>query len=220
MGIGGNTIRDLDNRWEADVIEQKPDWLSVSIGINDVWRQVDKRDDGVPVEEFEATYRRLLTRTQEATSSKLILMETTVIGESPEDEGNQLLKPYNEVIAKLLGGPDVAPCSDCVRAPLGNYVRPVPLLGKAVGFAGGRTETALVSENTGFPATERAKTSVPSVRAVTLGRTIERSSGFCSPGVTVWRVVLPATFFPPRPALLTSSPSLPMGSVCPHSTGL
>ncbi len=34
-GIGGNTIRDLDARWEADCIELKPTWLSVLVGIND-----------------------------------------------------------------------------------------------------------------------------------------------------------------------------------------
>lgn len=106
MGIGGDTIRDLDERWETDVIEQQPDWLSVSIGINDVWRQVDQCDEGVPLEEFEATYRRLLARTQEATDSRLLLMETTVIGESPDDEGNRLLAPYNEAIRRLADGFD------------------------------------------------------------------------------------------------------------------
>lgn len=101
MGIGGNTVKDLAARWETDVLEQKPDWVSVSIGINDVWRQLDSRGVGaVMVEEFEGVYRGLLTRTREA-GSKLILMETTVIGEKATDEGNQKLKPYNAVIGKL-----------------------------------------------------------------------------------------------------------------------
>src|SRR5687768_15255030 len=41
VGTSGNTVRDLKNRWQTDVIDQKPDWLSVMIGINDVWRQFD-----------------------------------------------------------------------------------------------------------------------------------------------------------------------------------
>src|SRR5215211_5094424 len=41
MGISGNTVRDLKGRWETDVLALKPDWVSLMIGINDVWRQFD-----------------------------------------------------------------------------------------------------------------------------------------------------------------------------------
>jgi lysophospholipase L1-like esterase len=41
LGISGNTLRDLDARWQSDVLDMKPDWLSIIIGINDVWRQFD-----------------------------------------------------------------------------------------------------------------------------------------------------------------------------------
>lgn len=40
-GIGGNTSKDLFNRFETDVIDLNPDWVSICIGINDVWRQFD-----------------------------------------------------------------------------------------------------------------------------------------------------------------------------------
>ena len=101
MGMGGDTICDLAARWETDVVEQRPDWTSVSIGINDVWQQVDTKAPGVPINEFRLTYRQLLERTGQATDSNLILMETTVIGESADDVGNQLLKPYNQAIRDL-----------------------------------------------------------------------------------------------------------------------
>ena len=59
-GIGGNTIRDLKARWQQDVIDERPDVLSVKIGINDVWRAVNERhDEAVPLDEFEATFREL-----------------------------------------------------------------------------------------------------------------------------------------------------------------
>ena len=45
-GIGGNTVRDLARRWDEDVIAEQPDWLSVKIGINDVWRTMTGRHDG------------------------------------------------------------------------------------------------------------------------------------------------------------------------------
>ena len=40
-GLSGNTSRDLLTRWERDVLNLNPDWVSIMIGINDVWRQFD-----------------------------------------------------------------------------------------------------------------------------------------------------------------------------------
>lgn len=60
MGIGGNTILDLAVRWERDVLDRRPDWLSVIIGINDVWRQFDRplqTELHVEADEYETTYR-------------------------------------------------------------------------------------------------------------------------------------------------------------------
>ncbi len=42
MGISGNNICDLAKRWQTDVFDQNPNWLSIMIGINDVWRQFDR----------------------------------------------------------------------------------------------------------------------------------------------------------------------------------
>lgn len=66
-GIGGNTIRDLAARWQSDVLDLAPNWLSVKIGINDVWRQFDqpkRREVHVNPVEFESTYRKLLSKTR------------------------------------------------------------------------------------------------------------------------------------------------------------
>ncbi len=40
-GISGNTSRDLLRRFQDDVIGLNPDWISICVGINDVWRQFD-----------------------------------------------------------------------------------------------------------------------------------------------------------------------------------
>lgn len=40
-GVSGNTSRDLLARFERDVVALDPDWVSICIGINDVWRQFD-----------------------------------------------------------------------------------------------------------------------------------------------------------------------------------
>jgi lysophospholipase L1-like esterase len=41
-GISGNRVTDLEARWDVDVLAHQPDWVSVMIGTNDVWRQFDK----------------------------------------------------------------------------------------------------------------------------------------------------------------------------------
>ena len=40
-GISGNTSRDLLARFQRDVLDLHPQWISICIGINDVWRQFD-----------------------------------------------------------------------------------------------------------------------------------------------------------------------------------
>ena len=66
MGIGGNQCRDLEARWQTDVFDQNPDWVSVLIGINDVWRQFDSpeiKEQHVSPEDFRACYERLIQST-------------------------------------------------------------------------------------------------------------------------------------------------------------
>lgn len=68
MGIGGNTVRDLKARWQTDVIDLQPDWLTIMIGINDVWRQFDQPfipESHVLLEEYEQTLEELVTATQQ-----------------------------------------------------------------------------------------------------------------------------------------------------------
>ena len=41
MGTSGDNVLNLKARWQTDVFDLQPDWVSVLIGINDVWRQFD-----------------------------------------------------------------------------------------------------------------------------------------------------------------------------------
>ena len=64
-GVSGDTVRDLDGRWERDVLSLKPDWLSIMIGINDVWRQFDGLwEFGSPISlgEYSETLGRLIAQ--------------------------------------------------------------------------------------------------------------------------------------------------------------
>ena len=110
QGIGGNTVRHLAARWEEDVVQQRPDWLSLMIGINDVWRQVSGRqEEAVLLEEYAATYERLLQRTREATSARLILMEPYVIEADRSDPFRALIDQYLPVVHRLAAQYDAIP---------------------------------------------------------------------------------------------------------------
>ncbi|MEO6908336.1 MAG: SGNH/GDSL hydrolase family protein [Abditibacteriaceae bacterium] len=73
-GIGGNTVVDLQNRWEDDVLRHKPDWITVKIGINDLHRGWALPTEAVTPEIFEVAYRDILTRSK-AAGAKLLLID-------------------------------------------------------------------------------------------------------------------------------------------------
>ena len=56
-GISGDTIPDLQARWKADVLDLKPDFLSILIGVNDTFTP---KGTGETVEQYEQGYDKLL----------------------------------------------------------------------------------------------------------------------------------------------------------------
>lgn len=58
-GIGGNLLADLYERRQADILELQPDYLSLFIGTNDAWAELDQ---GRPIvtDAFEQMYADLL----------------------------------------------------------------------------------------------------------------------------------------------------------------
>ncbi len=59
-GVSGNTIIDLQKRWQTDTLDIKPDVLSVLIGINDTAATVENKPNAQSVDAFETVYRKLL----------------------------------------------------------------------------------------------------------------------------------------------------------------
>ncbi|WP_338776471.1 SGNH/GDSL hydrolase family protein [Metabacillus sp. FJAT-52054] len=101
-GISGNRVTDLASRWEKDVINEKPDFLTISIGINDVWRQLDQPGmKQVMPDDFRRIYEQILDEATAKTKARLILMEPTVIEEDLQSEGNRKLIPYINTVKDL-----------------------------------------------------------------------------------------------------------------------
>lgn len=160
-GIGGNTVRHLAQRWEQDVIAERPDWLSVKIGINDVWRTIAGRlDEAVPLDEYEATYRRLLAETQAHTKARLILMEPYVI--APPVEGDpvaasgltleEVQRLYPELRQRgITEGPELDAVMMHFRAKMDEYIAAVHRLAGEFGAVLVRTQAAFDEAIQGKP---------------------------------------------------------------------
>ena len=102
MGTGGNRIVDLEERWSTDVTELNPQWVSIMIGINDVWRQFDcpRSKNQVSIQKFESVYRNLLENTLNYTKG-IILMTPFYIEKNPDDPMRKMMDQYSRVVAKL-----------------------------------------------------------------------------------------------------------------------
>jgi len=105
MGCSGDTVRELKTRWQTDVLNLKPDWVSIMIGINDVWRQYDlplQSECHVLLPEYESTLRQLIENTQPATNG-LILVTPYYIEPNLGDPMRATMDKYGAVVKKLAG---------------------------------------------------------------------------------------------------------------------
>ncbi len=101
-GISGNRVIDLETRWQTDVLDLQPDWLSVLIGINDVCRQFDDAlgPNQVTIERYETVYRRLLERTRPDLQG-LVLMTPYFIEPNPNDPTRIRMDAYGNIVKRL-----------------------------------------------------------------------------------------------------------------------
>jgi lysophospholipase L1-like esterase len=97
-GAGGNRIGDLLMRLAPDLLGAmpRPTWISVSIGLNDVWDGTT----GTPLGRFRELYVELLLRLKEW-KVRLVCMTTTVKGEDLNSKDNQTLIGYNDAIRAI-----------------------------------------------------------------------------------------------------------------------
>ena len=78
-GVSGNTVPDLDARWQADALDLRADILSILIGVNDIWHKLNGNYTGT-VEQYETGYGALLDRTRQALPGvRLIVLEPFVL---------------------------------------------------------------------------------------------------------------------------------------------
>ena len=74
-GVSGNQTIHLLERTQQDIIDLKPDIVSILIGINDVWYYAKRGCNFIPHEIFEQRYRNILTEIKQKTDAKILMLE-------------------------------------------------------------------------------------------------------------------------------------------------
>ena len=113
-GIGGHKSNDMLARLERDVLSKKPQWMTLSCGVNDVWHG----KKGVPLNDAAAavegaydekvgergTYEKNITQIVEraqAANVKVVMLTATVIQEKLDNAENAKLAPFNDFLRAL-----------------------------------------------------------------------------------------------------------------------
>ena len=79
-GISGNRIVDLYARIKKDILNYKPDVMSILIGVNDVWHELSESPNGVDADKFYKIYSMLIEEIKEALPNiKIMILEPFVL---------------------------------------------------------------------------------------------------------------------------------------------
>ena len=95
-GISGHKSNQMLARLEKDVLSKKPDWMTLSCGVNDVWHGAR----GVSLEDYKVNITKIVDQCQ-AAGVKVMILTSTMIKETQTNELNQKLVPYNEFLRTL-----------------------------------------------------------------------------------------------------------------------
>ncbi|MFJ6385136.1 GDSL-type esterase/lipase family protein [Kitasatospora sp. NPDC092039] len=93
----GDKVMDLEARWRLDVLDARPDVLSVLVGVNDTgWHTLDPDGYPIPAERFEAGYDLLLP-----VHGVVEGPGTVLIGEKERAEWRADLDPKIQAVRRL-----------------------------------------------------------------------------------------------------------------------
>lgn len=78
-GISGNRVSDLYARIKRDIINLRPDYMSILIGVNDVWHEISSQN-GLSQQKFEIIYDLLISEIlEELPQLKIMILEPFVL---------------------------------------------------------------------------------------------------------------------------------------------
>jgi len=105
-GVSGNTSGDELARFSRDVLAKKPDLLTVSVGVNDVWHGFNAQypqgggPNGVALDVYRVNVEKMVGQAQ-AQGIVVVLLSPTVIGEDLNDPRNAMAAGYTQALRDI-----------------------------------------------------------------------------------------------------------------------
>ncbi len=106
VGISGHKSTDMNERFQRDVLQYKPDWLTISVGVNDVWHGFyDGHTNGdgprgIPLKLYMGKVSDMVKRAN-AQNIKVAIFTATVIKENLDSPENKKLEKYNKALRRI-----------------------------------------------------------------------------------------------------------------------
>lgn len=103
-GVSGDTIIDVQHRWERDCVAHRPNVVSVLVGVNDVWQLTMEPDLAVTAADpsrYEVTYDQLLSCARDRCNCQFVLMEPFMFCRDGRNPVFSALMPYIETVHRL-----------------------------------------------------------------------------------------------------------------------
>lgn len=95
-GISGHKSDNMLARLEKDVLSKKPQWMTLSCGVNDVWHG----KKGIELPDYKKNITEIVDQAQ-AAGIKVIILTSTMITENPSNPNNKTLDKYNDFLKTL-----------------------------------------------------------------------------------------------------------------------
>jgi acyl-CoA thioesterase I len=92
-GVSGNKAENMVARFEKDVIAKKPNVVTISVGINDVWHRLKEPHKDEVLAKYTENVTKMVDLAQ-AAGAKVIIIAPTLIQEDLANEGNKRLLMY------------------------------------------------------------------------------------------------------------------------------
>ena len=100
-GVSGNRVVDLYARIKADIINLKPDIMSILIGVNDVWHELEL-NNGVDAEKYFKVYSMLIEEIKDALPDiKIMIMEPFVLRAAATENTEECPDRWNMFYAEV-----------------------------------------------------------------------------------------------------------------------
>ena len=101
LGIGGHRTDQLFDRMSKDIIDLKPDIVSILIGINDIWLRYGGERIMTTDAQIETNYRAILERIRHETDAKIIMMVPYILDCDDKENMREDLKTVLPIVRKL-----------------------------------------------------------------------------------------------------------------------